>query len=236
MTWEPVLSLIDHPTNDAWQPGGAGETCVHSIAVDAREPNRIAFGISAGGVYLSEDGGASWNPWNQGTRAEFMPNPEPEVGQCVHHLVSHATEGGTYFQRNHHRVYFRNADEKKWVDRQEGLPTNFGFAGTMDPHDPETAYVIPLDERLRLAPEPGIAVWRTTDRGKSWKRMANGLPKGATAEVMREGIATDRLEPTGIYFGTVNGELWASPDGGRSFERVAAYLPPVLSVSTATVM
>jgi len=235
MTWEPVLSLIDHPTSDQWSPGGAGETALHSIAVDAGDPKRIAIAISAGGAYLSEDGGKSWRPWNEGTRAEFQPNPEPEVGQCVHHMVSHPEKGGEFFQRNHHRVYFRNAEQKHWEDRQEGLPTNFGFAGTIDPHDPDTAYVIPLDERLRLAPTPGIAVWRTNDRGKTWKRTDRGLPKGAQLEVMREGIATDRLDPVGIYFGTVSGDVWGSADGGKSYERVAAYLPPILSISTATI-
>ncbi|HYY53931.1 MAG TPA: exo-alpha-sialidase [Candidatus Dormibacteraeota bacterium] len=234
MTWEPVLSLIDHPTSDQWQPGGAGETALHSIGVDAGDPNRIVIAISAGGAYITTDGGASWRPWNEGTRAEFQPNPEPEVGQCVHHLVSHPAKGGVFFQRNHNRVYFRNADEQRWIDRQEGLPTNFGFAGAIDPHDPDTAYVIPLDERVRLAPKDGIAVWRTTDRGKTWKRLDKGLPEGAQAEVMREGMATDRRDPVGIYFGTVNGEVWASADGGKRFERIAAYLPPILSVSTAT--
>jgi hypothetical protein len=144
-------------------------------------------------------------------------------------------KGGTFFQRNHNRVYFRDAGQKHWDDRQEGLPTNFGFAGTIDPHDPETAYVIPLDESVRLAPKDGVAVWRTTDRGKTWKRLANGLPKGAQVEVMREGMSADRVDPTGLYFGTVNGEVWASPNAGASFERIAAYLPPILSVSTATI-
>ncbi len=234
MTWQPVLSLIDHATSDQWSPGGAGETMLHSIAIDPGDAKRLAVGISGGGVYLTEDGGTSWKPWNQGTRAEFLPNKYPEVGQCVHHLVAHPAKPGMFFQRNHNRVYFRDAAQKSWEDRQEGLPSDFGFAGTIDPRGPDSAYVIPLDERVRLAPEPGIAVWKTTDRGKTWKRLDRGLPKGARAEVMREGLGTDRLDPLGLYFGTVNGEVWASPNGGRSFERIAAYLPPVLSVSAAT--
>jgi hypothetical protein len=52
---------------------------------------------------------------------------------------------------------------------------------------------------------------------------------------MREGMATDRLDPAGVYFGTNAGEVWASADEGRRWSRVAAYLPPILSVSTATI-
>jgi hypothetical protein len=232
-SWEPVLSLIDHPTSDRWQPGGAGETALHSIAVDAEDPRRIAVAISAGGAYESADGGKSWSPWNQGTGAKFLPEPEPEVGQCVHKMVAHPAKGGLRFQRNHHRVYWRDVGQPKWEDRTEGLPSEYGFAGALHPQDPDTAYVIPLDEDLRMA-HPTVAVYGTSDRGKSWKKLDRGIPQGTSAEVMREGLGTDRLDPAGIYFGTIAGEVWASRDEGTSWERIAAYLPPILSVSAGT--
>jgi photosystem II stability/assembly factor-like uncharacterized protein len=81
----------------------------------------------------------------------------------------------------------------------------------------------------------GLAVYRTEDRGKTWKRLDKGLPKGIVAEVMREGMSTDRLDPVGVYFGTIAGELWASDDEGKSWERVAQYLPPIYSVTAATI-
>lgn len=233
MSWQPVLSLIDHATSDKWQPGGAGETALHSIAVDAEDPKRMAIGISAGGAYESSDGGRSWRPYNQGTGARFLPDPEPEVGQCVHKLVAHPVRGGVRFQRNHHRVFWRDVGQDRWADRTEGLPSEYGFAGAIHPRDPDTAYVVPLDEDVRLA-HPTVAVWGTRDRGKTWKKLDRGIPKGTAAEVMREGLATDRLEPAGIYFGTIGGEVWASADEGKRFERIAAYLPPILSVSAAT--
>ncbi len=235
MTWQPVLSLIDHPTADQWQAGGAGESALHSIAIDPDDPKTLAIGISAGGVYETQDGGKTWRPWNQGVVAEHLPNKEPEVGQCVHKLVAHGASAGVRFGRFHNRVYFRNAGQPKWEDRTEGLPSDYGFAGAVHPHDADTAYVIPMDERVRLA-HPTVAVYQTQDRGKTWKRADRGVPKGTTAEVMREGLATDRLDPAGIYFGTIAGEVWASADEGKRWARIAQYLPPILSVSAGTLV
>ena len=232
--WDPVDGMNDHPTRDRWEAGGGG-LALHSIAVDAGDPKHMAVGISAGGAFETRDGGLSWRPWNEATRAEHLPEKRPEVGQCVHHLVAHPVSPGVFFQRNHFGVYWRDAGDKKWLETTAGLPTDYGFAGAVQPFDAKTAYVVPLDPRLRMAEAPGVAVYRTDDRGRTWRRLARGIPKGAVAEVMREGLSTDRLDPVGLYFGTIGGDLWASPDDGKSWQLVAEYLPPILSVSTATV-
>lgn len=231
--WDPAIGLNDHPSREKWEAGGGG-LGLHSIAIDAADPNRMAIAISAGGAYESRDGGITWRPWNEATRAEHLPKKRPEVGQCVHHLVAHPTVGGVWFQRNHFGVYWRGADDKKWLETTAGLPTDYGFAGALHPSDAKTAYVIPLEGRMRMSPPAGLAVYRTADRGKTWRRLDRGIPKAALAEVMREGLSTDRLEPVGLYFGTTSGELWASASEGTSWERIASYLPPILSVTTAT--
>lgn len=231
--WGYVGGLNDHPTRKKWEAGGGG-LCLHSIGIDAKDPDHIAIAISAGGAYESRDGGATWQPWNEATRAEHLPKKEPEVGQCVHKLVAHPTVGGVWFQRNHFGVYWRNRDDARWQETTEGLPTEYGFAGAVHPTDPKTAYVIPLDPKLRIAPPPGVAVYRTTDRGKTWKKLGT-VAKGATVEVMREGMSTDRLDPVGLYFGTINGDVWASASDGKTWTRIAEYLPPILSVTTATI-
>ncbi|HET8567872.1 MAG TPA: exo-alpha-sialidase [Candidatus Limnocylindria bacterium] len=233
-SWKPVSGLNDHPTRKKWEPGGGG-LALHSIGIDAGDAKHMAIGISAAGAFESTDGGATWHPWNEATRAEHLPNKKPEIGQCVHKLLAHPTRPGEWYQRNHFGVYWRRDGDREWQETTEGLPTEYGFAGATHPEDADTAYTIPLDPYLRIAQQPGLAVYRTGDRGKTWKRMGKGIPKGATAEVMREGMATDRLDPLGVYFGTINGEVWASNDDCRSWERIAEYLPPILSVSTATV-
>lgn len=232
--WCPVDGLNEHPTRDKWQPG-AGGLGLHSIALDPSDAKHVVVGISAAGVFETRDGALSWRPWNEATRAEHLPETKPEVGQCVHHLVAHPETSGVYFQQNHFGVYWRDSGDAKWTERTKGLPSEFGFASAVHPQDPKTAYVIPLDPRLRIAQDPGIAVYRTSDRGKTWRRLDRGLPKGARLEVLREGMATDRLDPAGIYFGTETGQLFASADEGRSWSLVEGYLPPILSVSTATI-
>lgn len=235
--WRTIDGLNAHPTRNRWEPGGGG-LGLHSIAIDVGDARHMAIGISAGGAYESNDGGATWHPWNEAVRAGHLPEREPTVGQCVHKLVAHPAEPGLFFQRNHEGVYWRGSKDKKWTETSKGLPTDYGFAGAVHPHDAKTAYVIPLDPRMRMSTTEktnGLAVYRTEDRGKTWMRLDRGLPKGMVAEVMREGMSTDRLDPAGVYFGTVSGELWASGDEGRSWDRVAQYLPPILSVSAATI-
>ncbi len=240
-TWREVAGLTDHPTRDKWSPGGGG-LMVHSIAIDAADPKRIQVGISGAGTFESTDGGTTWRTRNEGISSPMSPKEKPEVGYCVHHLVAHPTAPGVRFQQNHFGVMWMRDGEAKWRETSAGLPEAslqfdkhaYGFAAAIHPADPDTAYVIPLDGRTRTAPEAGIAVYGTTNGGRAWKRLARGLPKGARAEVYREGLATDRMDPAGIYFGTQGGEVWGSPDEGRSWERIAQYLPPVMAVSTAT--
>ncbi|HEX9436738.1 MAG TPA: exo-alpha-sialidase [Candidatus Limnocylindria bacterium] len=242
-TWKEVEGLTDHPTRPKWSPGGGGLT-LHSIALDAKDTKRMHVGMSGVGVFETLDGGKTWSPRNQGIPAPFNPDKDDPIGQCCHHLVAHPVEPRVLFQQNHFAPAWLVGDgEANWRNVSEGLPeasmqgskdTAYGFAAAIHPHDAETAYVVPLAAKDRLAPLPGIAVHGTRDRGKTWKRLANGLPK-ARAEVMREGLATDRLDPVGIYFGTQAGEVWGSADEGKTWERIAQYLPPVMSVSAATI-
>lgn len=242
-TWTEVAALTDHPTRSKWSPGGGGLT-LHSIAIDAQDARRMHVGMSGVGVFVTTDGGKSWRPRNEGIPTPFNPNKDDPIGHCCHHLVAHPVAPRVLFQQNHFAPAWLHGDgDARWENVSEGLPeasrmpnkdNAYGFAAAIHPHDPDTAYLIPLDGKDRLTPAPGTAVYGTTDRGRTWKRLARGLPKGARAEVMREGLATDRLDPVGLYFGTQAGELWGSADEGKSFERIAQYLPPIMSVTAAT--
>jgi len=236
MSWTLVPGLTDHPTSKLWNPGGAGTINLHSIAVDAVDPKRLAVGISSGGVYETRDGGTTWSPRNAGLTTEtYAPGVKMEAGQCVHHLVAHPSTGAVRFMQAHEGIWWWNEAKSRWdTGGDTGRPANYGFAAAIHPHDVDTAYAFPLDWPQRRTNVLGAAVYRTRDRGKTWTRHATGLPKGAPMEVMREGLATDRLDPAGVYFGTNAGEVWGSVDEGRTWERLAAYLPPILSLSTAT--
>jgi photosystem II stability/assembly factor-like uncharacterized protein len=229
--WEAVTSVLAHPTRERWNPG-AGGMCCHSIQLVPDDVDRLYIGISAAGVFRSDDGGATWSPANSGTAADFLPDPYPEVGQCVHKLLLHPTAPDRLWQQNHCGVY-RSDDGGDLWERLDGngLPSGFGFALALDPGNPDRAYVIPEEgAEFRVTSGGRLGVYMTADAGASWSLLSRGLPERAWTGVLREGLASDALDPFGIYFGTQSGSVFASADEGGSWNEIARQLPPVLSV------
>ncbi len=235
-TWQAVDALNHHPTTNTWMPGGGG-LILHTIAIDPTDANRVYACVSAGGAYRTDDGGQSWRPVNKGVRADFMPDPQPESGHCVHKLALHPERPNVLFQQNHCGMYRSDDRGETWVDISEGLPSRFGFPLAMHPHDPQTVYLVPLlgDDR-RFVPDGQMAVWRSRDAGSSWQRLSEGLPRNAWLTILRESLATDDCEACGVYVGTTTGQVFYSRDDGEHWETLADYLPPVLSVSAARVV
>jgi photosystem II stability/assembly factor-like uncharacterized protein len=230
-TWAPVQGLVEHPTRERWMPG-AGGMCCHSIQLDPSDASRLYVGISAAGVFRSDDGGETWTPANKGTAAEFMPDPYPEVGQCVHKLHVHPARPERLWQQNHCGVY-RSDDRGESWERLDGngLPSGFGFPIVLDPHDPDVAYVVPEEgAENRVTCNGRLGVYRTRDGGSAWEELTNGLPSQAWAAVLREASAWDELDPAGVYVGTQSGSVFVSGDSGESWVEAARQLPPVLSV------
>ncbi|MBT1156327.1 exo-alpha-sialidase [Aminobacter anthyllidis] len=238
-SWQHINGLQQHPSRPHWNPGGAG-LILHSLVLDPDDHDRIWIGISAAGVFYTSDGGATWEPRNLGTRADFMPEGEnyPEFGQCVHNLVMAPGMPDRLYQQNHCGMYRSDDGGKRWVSIEKGLPSTFGFPAAAHPRDPETLYLVPLngDSAGRYVPDAKAAVWRTRSGGREWQAMRNGLPQeNAYIGVLRQAMATDRLDPAGVYFGTSSGALFASPDEGESWVSVAQHLPTILSVETLVV-
>ena len=233
-TWQPNEALLGHETRERWNPG-AGGMCLHSINVDPNDPNRLVIGISAAGVFRTDDGGESWEPVNKGTAADFLPDPYPDVGQCVHKVLIHPANPDRLWQQSHCGVY-RSDDRGTSWERLDGngLPSDFGFALMLDPRDPDAAFVIPEESAMnRVAPNDRLGVYRTRDGGSSWELLTNGLPQQAWVGVLREASAWDGQEPNGLFFGTQTGSVMASPDGGESWHEAGRWLPPILSVEAA---
>jgi len=230
-SWEPVRGLLEHPTRDRWQPG-AGGMCCHSVQIDPADPKKMFIAISAAGTFRTEDGGETWVPRNKDVAADFMPDPFPELGQCVHKLLLHPARQDRLWQQNHCGVYRSDDRGDNW-ERLEGngLPSGFGFPLAIHPRDPDVAYVIPEEgAENRVTSDGRLGVYRTADGGASWELASNGLPEPAWGAVMREGFASDRNDPAGVYFGTQSGSVFASSSEGDSWTEVARQLPPVLSV------
>jgi hypothetical protein len=233
-TFELVKGLWDHPHRPSWTPGGGG-LCLHTIVPDRADPERMWVAVSAAGVYRTDDGGASWQARNHGVRADFLPDPDPEFGQCVHKVAQAAGRPDTLYLQNHWGLYRSDDGAEHWVDVANGVPSDFGFPVVAHPSDPDTAFVIPLDsDRFRCTPEGRARVYRTRDAGASWEPLVEGLPqRDAWLTVLRDGFAGDGLAPAGLYFGTRTGEVFASVDEGEHWRLVAGWLPPVLCVRAA---
>jgi hypothetical protein len=231
-SWEPVNSLNEHPTNRSWQPAGGG-LALGSIQHDPSDPRRIYCSLSAGGVYRSDDGGGSWTPCNRGVRVEFLPDRYPLSGQCVHRLMAHPTQPGRLYQQNHCGVYRSDDHGDSWIEITAGLPSEFGYALAIDPHDADVAYVIPEESsHMRTTVGGMLRVFRTQDAGATWEPLTRGLPQQhAYVSILRDALCNDELAPVGLYFGTSSGHLFASNDGGTSWRLLAGFLPRILSVS-----
>jgi photosystem II stability/assembly factor-like uncharacterized protein len=238
-TWSHLPGLRSHPSRPHWNPGGAG-LILHSLLPHPDDGKRLWVGISAAGVFHTADGGETWETRNRGTRADFMPEDQryPEFGQCVHCLVMAPGMPDRLYQQNHCGMYRSDDGGRQWTSIEAGLPSSFGFPAAAHPRDPSTLYLLPLngDSAGRYVPDGKAAVWRTRDGGETWEDLRTGLPQGNTYfGVLRQAMATDQLEPAGVYFGTSTGSLYASADEGDSWSCVAQHLPTVLSVETLVV-
>jgi photosystem II stability/assembly factor-like uncharacterized protein len=193
--------------------------------------------ISSGGVYRTDDGGGTWTAQNRGIRATFMPNKYPEFGQCVHKIALHPSRPERLFLQNHWGLYRSDDRGENWTDIANGVPSDFGFVMLMHPRNPNCAYVIPVEsDEFRCAVDGRLRVYRTRNAGASWEPLMRGLPqKGAYETVLRDAVTADSFDPTGIYFGTRSGQLFASRDEGKTWHKIIEGFPAVVCVRSAVV-
>ena len=235
-TWSLVRGLFDHPHRPRWMPANGG-LALHTVVLDPADHQRMYVAISAGGVYRTTDGGQTWTAQNRGIRAMFMPNKNPEFGQCVHKIAMHPAHPERLFLQNHWGLYRSDDYGDSWKDIANGVPSDFGFAITVHPRNPDCVYVVPVEsDEFRCSCDGRLRVYRTRNGGASWEPLMRGLPQKLAYEtVLRDGLVADSFDPVGLYFGTRSGQLFGSRDEGRSWQKILDGLPSIVCIRTACV-
>jgi len=234
-TWQEFPSLRS-VKSDLWQPG-AGGMCVHTIVIDPKNSDRIFIAISAAGVFRTDDGGRSWMPANQGLKSPWeLPDPDAQVGHCVHRIALHPGRPEVLFMQKHWDVMRSDNAGESWSEISGNLPSDFGFPIQVHAHEPETIYVVPIkSDSEHFPPDGKLRVYRSRIGGNEWEALAAGLPqKDCYVNVLRDAMAVDSLEPCGVYFGTTGGQVYFSGQSGDTWSPIVRDLPAVLSVEVQT--
>jgi photosystem II stability/assembly factor-like uncharacterized protein len=234
-TWQelPGLRAAKGPL---WQPG-AGGMCLHTILLDPADAKRIFVAISAAGAFRSLDGGETWLPVNKGLRSNFeLPDPDADVGHCVHSIAMHPARPNVLFMQKHWDVMRSENSGDSWHEVSGNLPSDFGFPIAVHAHEPETIYVVPIkSDSEHFPPDGKLRVYRSRSGGENWDALTEGLPQSdCYVNVLRNALAVDRLDPCGVYFGTTGGQVYASHDNGDHWTPIVRDLPSVLSVEVQT--
>ena len=218
-----------------WSPG-AGGLGLHTIILDPAHPGRMYIAISAAGAFRTDDGGENWRPINRGLKSTGIPDPEAEVGHCVHRIAMHPSRPDVLFMQKHWDVMRSDNGGDSWTEVSGNLPTDFGFPIDVHAHQPDTIYVVPItSDSLHYPPEGKLRVYRSRTGGNDWEPLTKGLPQqDCYVNIYRDAMAVDSLDDCGIYFGTTGGQVYASRDGGDSWSAIVHDLPAVLSVEVQT--
>jgi len=253
VTWEGVAGFNDNPQLAKWcynfAPGTPDGPKCHSVQVDPQRPNRILVGLSGGGLFLSEDQGASWAPINAGVAMDFAPPKEDgteyEFGHDPHDAVIHPANPRRWYHQNHCGIYRLDwqdgAPQQRWIRIGNNMPKNvgdIGFPMTCHPKDDKTVWVVPMDGQTiwpRTSVNGKPAVFRTRDGGESWQRLDQGLPPLAWHTVLRQAMAHNGSDKLKLAFGTTSGEIWGSSDEGDSWKSLATGLPKIMSITAARI-
>lgn len=234
MTWQELPGLRE-TKGHLWQPG-AGGMCLHTIILDPNNQNRIFVAISAAGAFRSNDGGKTWQPINKGLKSGELPDPDAEVGHCVHNIAMHPSNSNILFMQKHWDVNRSDDGGDSWREVSGNLPSDFGFPIAVHAHEPDTIYVVPIkSDSEHFPPDGKLRVYRSRSGGNEWEALTKGLPQSdCYVNVLRSALAVDALDSCGIYFGTTGGQVYASSDSGDSWTAIARDLPAVLSVEVQT--
>ena len=229
-SWQLNEALWQHHSREHWFGGGREQPGLCSIIIDPRDSRRLTVGISVGGVYVSEDGGESWEGRNRGLNACYLPDPYAEYGHDPHFMLASPSNPDVLWQQNHCGIFRSEDGGQNWRDiSQEETAAYFGFAIAVDERDERCAWVVPaVDAEYRIAVERKLRVCRTEDGGDSWQELTVGLPQDPSYDlIFRHALDIDGDT---LAFGTTTGNLFVSDDRGDNWRCLSHHLPPIHSV------
>ena len=234
-TWQEVPGLRGHGTGPKWQPG-AGGMCLHTILLDPANPKRIYIAISAAGAFRTDDAGKTWKPINRGLHSQYIPDPNAEVGHCVHRIALHRSRPQVLFMQKHWDVLRSDDAGDSWREVSGNLPTDFGFVIDVHAHEPDTIYVVPIkSDSEHFPPDGKLRVHRSRTGGNEWEALTKGLPQhDCYVNVLRDAMAVDSLDSCGVYFGTTGGQVYGSADAGDNWSLMMRRLPTFLPFHVPT--
>jgi photosystem II stability/assembly factor-like uncharacterized protein len=232
-TWsinEPLWNLADR---QYWMGGGFDDAGVASICIDPRDAAHMTLGVSTGGVWISEDGGASWRGSVDGMYADYAP-PEHRhqpAAQDIHRLVQCPAAPDTMWVQHHNGVFRSTDAARSWREVTTIKPSKFGFAVAVHPRDPDTAWFVPgVKDECRVPTDGRLVVARTRDGARSFEVLRNGLPQEHAYDLIyRHALAVDDTG-TRLAMGSTTGHLWVTEDSGDNWTMAAGHLPPISSV------
>jgi len=232
-SWELQRSLWDVPQRSEWFGGGYDAPGIHSICVDPRNSAHVLVAVSCGGVWRTENGGDSWALSATGMRADYMP-PELNENEAVQdpHRIARSQGSPDSLWCQHHNGMWRSGDNGHRWEEMTGVPvSNFGFAVAAHPHDGNTAWFAPAEaDQRRIPVGAAMAVTRTSDGGKSFTVLREGLPQQHCYDlVYRHGLAVSG-DGRSLLMASTTGGVWVSDNAGDSWRTVSTTLPPVYAV------
>src|SRR4029077_20426183 len=186
---------------------------------------------SAAGAFRTDDGGITWKPVNRGLKSPFeLPDPDAEVGHCVHRIALHPSRPGVLFMQKHWDVMRSDNGGESWHEISGNLPTDFGFPIAIHAHDPNTVYVGPItSDSHHFVMDGRLRVYRSRTGGDDWEPLTVGLPqRHCYVNVLRDAMAVDSLEACVMYFGASGGQVYASANAGDDWTPIVHDLPAVM--------
>jgi photosystem II stability/assembly factor-like uncharacterized protein len=133
----------------------------------------------------------------------------------------HPSRPDVLYMQKHWDVMRSDNAGDSWHEISGDLPSDFGFPVAVHPHEPDTAYVVPItSDSYHFPPDGRLRVYRSRTGGGDWEPLTDGLPQEhCYVNVLRDAMAVDSLEESGVYFGTTGGQVYASADAGDSWIR-----------------